>query len=143
MSKSGAYLILRDSVQMISWSFSLKTEKVRVTFPKIIRRRPLIAIGSSIFVGMQCIISIGNSTNSAAFDDFVQNKLHQREKHLIKSNGLSIKVLPELANLFSNSQMISSTFHHFLIICYSTQGQKSFTSKQREEIWMAGKGRGR
>ena len=38
--------------------------------------------------------------------------------------------------------MVSSTFPHSLIICFSTQGQESFTSKQGEEVWAAGKGGG-
>ena len=53
---------------------------------------------------------IGNSINPEQFNDFVENKLYQRQQKIIKQNCLSIETLPKFAKLFENSLMVSSRF---------------------------------
>ena len=78
------------------------------SFPINLMRKCSIAAGWSICVSSLMNPCIGNSLHGDAFNDFVERKLAIRQEKLIKSNSLSIEVTPEIANLFSSSQMVSS-----------------------------------
>ena len=64
-----------------------------------------------------------NSLHRAAFDDLVERQLTIRQEKLIKFNSLSIQVSPEVAHLFHNSKMVSSTIWNFLVIAITSKVQ--------------------
>ena len=84
-----------------------------------------IVIGKLTYVSWIFIDWLGNSLHFDAFNDFVERKLAIRQDKLLKSNSLSIKVSPELAHLFTNSQMISSIFVSFLIVSVAQKGRST------------------
>ena len=53
-------------------------------------------------------IIIGNSLHCDRFSDFIDRKLEQRQNKLIKKNCLSIQVPQQIADIFTNSRMVSS-----------------------------------
>ena len=108
---------------MIFWRSLLRTAKVSSIFQISLMKEFSIVIGWLTYVSWIFIYWLGNSLHFNAFNDFVECKLAIRQDKLLKSNSLSIKVSPELALLFTNSQMISSIFESFLIAAVAQKGR--------------------
>ena len=82
-----------------------------------------IEAGLLIYVRLVLLQNLGNSLYSEEFEDFIERKLSTCQSKIIKFNRLSIKTSPELANLLSNSKMVSSINYWIIFFFIARKGR--------------------
>ena len=78
------------------------------------------------------IWNIINTSWQVEFQHFIQQKISDRVKHVIRKKSMNIKVLPEFANIFESSKNISTERgrSHFLI---KAAGKRKWEDVKRED----------
>ena len=81
---------------------------LNIIYSQTIKKLFYIGIELEIFVSTISFMSIGNSINTTAFNDFVEDKLYQRKQKIIEEKNLSNQILQKFAKMFKSSLRVSS-----------------------------------